>query len=218
VPPLQPDQRNGNVRAGRIALLDGELNGFEMCKTIVRVVAKTRLESRDVDPSTMIRYESVWRLHVKPEFGWHGVGSIRPSQIQAFIATLKRGYSQSTAAGAYLVLQGILALAVTDGLIKASPAKSETVTKPRAGLVGSKVVAWTDDEAAAVIDGSTATCSPGMTTAPGRSSTAVCSARARWSAPLGCASSRTPPPNHPATEPGPHRVPRHDRASSRAFP
>jgi integrase len=121
-------------------------------KTLVRVVAKTWLESRDVDPSTMIRYESLWRLHVEPAFGRRGVGSIRPSQIQAFIARLKREYGQSTAAGAYLVLQGVLALAVTDGLIKTSTARAETVTKPRAGLVGSKVVAWSDDQVAAVID------------------------------------------------------------------
>lgn len=121
-------------------------------KTLFRVVATTWLESRDVDPATMIRYESLWRLHVKPVFGRRGVGSIRPSQIQAFIARLKRDYGQSTAAGAYLVLQGSLALAVTDGLIKTSPAKAGTVTKPRAGNVGSKVVAWTDDQAGAVID------------------------------------------------------------------
>jgi integrase len=99
----------------------------------------------------MIRYESLWRLHVEPEFGRRGVGSIRPSQIQAFLARLKREYGQSTAAGAYLVLQGILALAVSDELIKKSPARADTVTKPRAGI-GAKVTAWSDDRVEAVID------------------------------------------------------------------
>ena len=120
-------------------------------KTLVRIVGQTWLESRDVDPATMIRYESLWRLHVEPEFGRRGVGSIRPSQIQAFLARLKREYGQSTAAGAYLVLQGILALAVSDDLIKKSPARADTVTKPRAGI-GAKVTAWSDDRVEAVID------------------------------------------------------------------
>jgi integrase len=120
-------------------------------KTPVRVVARTWLDSRDVDPATLIRYESLWRLHVEPEFGRRGVGNVRPSQIQAFLAKLRREHGQSTAAGAYLVLQGILGLAAADGLIRDSPAKAGTITKPRSGI-GTRVVAWTDDQAAAVID------------------------------------------------------------------
>jgi hypothetical protein len=108
------------------------------------------LDTRNVDPASAIRYESLWRLHVGPEFGRRSVGSIRPSQIEAFLTRLSREYGKSTAAGAYLVLQGILGYAVADGLIKVSPAKADAVTKPR-GDTGPKLVAWSDDQAEAVI-------------------------------------------------------------------
>ena len=47
--------------------------------------------------------------------------------------------------------QGVLALAVSDDLIKKSPARADTVTKPRAGI-GARVIAWSDDRVEAVID------------------------------------------------------------------
>lgn len=43
-------------------------------------------------------------------------------------------------------------LAIADGLRKGNPARSIVVTKPRAGTVGSKIIPWTDEQAAAVID------------------------------------------------------------------
>ena len=46
-------------------------------------------------------------------------------------------------------LQGVLALAVSDDLIKKSQARADTVTKPRAGI-GPKVIAWGDDRVEAV--------------------------------------------------------------------
>ena len=119
-------------------------------KTPLRAIAQMWLDTRNVDPSSAIRYESLWRLHVGPEFGRRSVGSIRPSQIEAFLTRLSREYGKSTAAGAYLVLQGILGYAVADGLIKVSPAKAGTVTKPRSDT-GPKLVAWSDDQAEAVI-------------------------------------------------------------------
>jgi integrase len=49
------------------------------------------------------------------------------------------------------VLQDCLDLAVADEMVKRSPARSDVVTKPRAGL-GGKVQPWTDAQVAAVTD------------------------------------------------------------------
>jgi integrase len=114
-------------------------------------IGRRWLASRVVDPSTAIRYESLWRLHVEPTFGRRQVRAIRPSQVQAWLAGLAEKLGNSTAAGAYLVLQGCLDLAIADGMIKRSPARSPVVSKPRAGL-GGKVQPWPDAWVGAVTD------------------------------------------------------------------
>ena len=79
------------------------------------------------------------------------VKAVKPSEIGAWLARLGEKYGSSTAAGAYLVLQGCLELAVADHLIKVNPAKSPVVSKPRAGD-GDRVQPWTDQQVGAVID------------------------------------------------------------------
>jgi integrase len=120
-------------------------------RELLRGVGKRWLASRVTDPATYIRYESLWRLHVEPAFGRRRVKAIRPSEIQAWLAGLGEKFGSSTAAGAYLVLQGCLELAVADQLIKANPARSPVVRKPRAGD-GGRVQPWTDEQVGAVID------------------------------------------------------------------
>jgi integrase len=118
---------------------------------LVRDVGKRWLASRITDPATEIRYESLWRLHVEPAFGRRRVKAVKPSEIGAWLARLGEKYGSSTAAGAYLVLQGCLELAVADHQIKVNPAKSPVVSKPRAGD-GDRVQPWTDQQVGAVID------------------------------------------------------------------
>ena len=120
-------------------------------RELVRDVGKRWLASRVTDPATQIRYESWWRLHVEPAFGRRHVKAVKPSEIGAWLARLGEKYGSSTAAGAYLVLQGCLELAVADHQIKANPAKSPVVSKPRAGN-GDRVQPWTDQQVGAVID------------------------------------------------------------------
>jgi integrase len=120
-------------------------------KESLGAIGKRWLASRVVDPSTRIRYESLWRLHVEPTFGSRAVKAIKPSAIQAWLAALDSRHGSSTAAGAYLVLQGCLDLAIADDQIKKNPTKSSVVSKPRAGI-GGKVTPWTDAQASAVID------------------------------------------------------------------
>ena len=120
-------------------------------RELLRGVGQRWLASRVTDPATQIRYESLWRLHVESAFGRRRVRAIRPSEIQAWLAELGGKFGPSTAAGAYLVLQGCLELAVADQLIKANPARSSVVRKPRAGD-GGRVQPWTDEQVGAVID------------------------------------------------------------------
>jgi integrase len=120
-------------------------------RELLASVGKRWLASRVNDPSTQIRYESWWRLHVEPTFGRRRVKAIRPSEIQAWLAELGEKFGSSTAAGAYLVLQGCLELAVADQMIKANPARASVVSKPRAGD-GGKVKPWTEDLVGMVID------------------------------------------------------------------
>jgi integrase len=103
-----------------------------------------------VDPSSVILYESKYRLHIEPQFGSRKVGSIRPSEIQQFLTRLSDKYVASTVGTILLVLQGIFDLAVADEVVKKNPAKSDVVKvaePPR-----EKVVAWADQIVFAIID------------------------------------------------------------------
>ena len=129
----------------------GEYMDPKAGRELLRGIGKRWLASRVVDPATQIRYESLFRLHIEPAFGRRQVRAIKPSDIQAWLAELNGKFGISTAAGAYLVLQGCLELAVADGQIKRNPAKSPVVSKPRAGL-GGKVQPWSDTQVGTIID------------------------------------------------------------------
>ncbi|WP_248965991.1 tyrosine-type recombinase/integrase [Sphaerisporangium perillae] len=108
------------------------------------------LSSRMVDPSTAIRYEYIYRLHVEPVFARRQVKSIKPSEIQAWISDLSQRVGTSTIQTAFLVLQGILDLAVADEALKKSPAKSPIVQVPKRAT--EEIHAWSDQRVQAVID------------------------------------------------------------------
>jgi integrase len=114
-------------------------------------IAARWLSSRQVDPSTFIRYESVYRLHVEPTFGRRPVKAIRPSEVQAWQADLGTRFSSSTVAGSRLVLLGVLDLAVADDLIKKNPARSPVV-KTVVADDGEKIQAWSTEVVDRVTD------------------------------------------------------------------
>ncbi|MQY07266.1 tyrosine-type recombinase/integrase [Actinomadura macrotermitis] len=107
------------------------------------------LETRVVDPSSAIQYESKYRLHVAPTFGKRKINQIKPSEIQQWISGLRERYDTSTVRAAFLVLQGALELAVADGIIKTSPVQSKAVQVPSAPP--REVEAWADERVFAVI-------------------------------------------------------------------
>lgn len=119
-------------------------------KVLFSDVGKRWLASRVVDPATILRYETAYRLHVIPSFGSRQIRAIKPSQIQAWIVQLNERFEPSTVITAFLILQGILDLAVADAAIKTSPAKSKVVRPPvhRAP----EIQVWSDRAISCLID------------------------------------------------------------------
>jgi integrase len=103
-----------------------------------------------VDPATILRYETVYRLHVAPAFGHRQVRVIKPSRIQAWIGQLSERFEPSTVIVSFLVLQGILDLAVADEAVRKNPAKSPVVQVPV--QQASEIQIWADEVIASLID------------------------------------------------------------------
>lgn len=108
------------------------------------------LDSRVVDPSSMIRYESSYRLHVLPEFGNKALKLITPSLVQAWIGQMAQSFSPSSIMTAFHVLQGVMELAVADESIKKNPTKSRVVQVPKS--TGKEVQAWADEQVRLLIE------------------------------------------------------------------
>jgi integrase len=109
------------------------------------------LASRVVDPSSQLRYRSLYELHIRPVFGRRQVKSIKPSDVQAWQAGLGERFGISTVATARLVLLGVLDLAVADDLIRKNPARASAVQRVSHGG-GEQAQAWGDDRVNALID------------------------------------------------------------------
>lgn len=114
-------------------------------------IAQRWLGSRSVDPSTGIRYRSVYRLHVEPEFGKRAVRSIKPSDVAKFQTELRERFGPSTVATARLVIVGVLDLAAADDLIKKNPALSAVVPRVEPDT-SERIVAWSDERVFGLID------------------------------------------------------------------
>lgn len=128
----------------------GEYHDPNAGKALFSDFGKRWLASRMVDPSSAIRYASIYRLHVEPTFGRRQVRTIKPSQIQAWLGQLSERFEPSTPITAFLVLQGILDLAVADEALKKSPAKSSVVHPPVQQTC--EIEAWADERVDALID------------------------------------------------------------------
>jgi integrase len=108
------------------------------------------LKSRSVDPTTLIRYETALRLHVRPRFGNRQVKTIKPSEIATWLTDLEERIGVATARTAFVVLHGSLELAVDDGTIKRNPAKAKVVKVPSPKQ--RKILAWGDARVQRVVE------------------------------------------------------------------
>lgn len=89
---------------------------------------------RVLKPSSYRPLDSAWRNYVEPAWGERAVGSVQPSEVQAWVTRLSRGdesadppvpgRSASTVIRAYGVLAGILDDAVRDRRLSANPARA----------------------------------------------------------------------------------------------
>ena len=98
--------------------------------------------------STAMHYRRWYERIVVPQFGSRKIASIRATEIQAFYDGLVDRYRGGTIGMIHKVLRGILAYAVTDGLIRANPADGRRIdTSPTVTHT-----VWTPDQARAFMD------------------------------------------------------------------
>jgi integrase len=82
-----------------------------------------------VKPSTFHSDESAWRVHVEPAWGGRRVGTIRHTEISAWIAELSVDRSATTVKRCHGVIASILDGAVRDRRLQSNPARD--VKTPR---------------------------------------------------------------------------------------
>lgn len=82
-----------------------------------------------VKPSTYHSDESAWRIHVEPKWGARRVGSIRHTEVAAWISELAATKSPTTVKRCHGVLASILDGAVRDRRISANPAREVKTPK-----------------------------------------------------------------------------------------
>lgn len=82
-------------------------------------------------PSTYRVVEQSWRVHVQPRWGNHQIGTIKPSAVQEWVASMDR--SASTVRKAHACLSQILDTAVQDGMIKMNPARGVRLPRKAKG-------------------------------------------------------------------------------------
>ena len=97
-------------------------------------------------PSYRKTLESTWRIHVEPAWGHRKIASIRRSEVQAWVGTIRKHRagavdegtarevldapaSPTTVMNAHAVLAQLLDLAVGDNLIRSNPARGVKLPK-----------------------------------------------------------------------------------------
>jgi integrase len=80
--------------------------------------------------TTVAQVETHLRRHVYPAFGDRALGSIRPSEIQAWVRRLEQDLAPSTIRVVYSFVAGIFRAAVRDRLLMSSPCVDVRPPKP----------------------------------------------------------------------------------------
>lgn len=97
-------------------------------------IARLWRETAVFRETTGDRVDSVLRNHILPHFGTVPIGTIRPSQVQAWVKDRSQSLAPATVEVAYRYLGAIFRMAVKDGMIHRSPCvdiKLPEVVKPR---------------------------------------------------------------------------------------
>ncbi len=99
-------------------------------------------------PSTAAATTSRLRCHLLPLLADRPLGSLRPSDIKALVATLSRTLSPTTVEAVYRLLATILRSAVDDRHIASTPCRGVALPRPD----GRRVEPLRGDEVAAIVD------------------------------------------------------------------
>ncbi|WP_137843814.1 site-specific integrase [Microbacterium sp. 2FI] len=82
-------------------------------------------------PSSRAAMETSWRVHVAPRWAARTASSIRPSEVEDWIASLSRERGAQTVRRAVFVFSSILAIAERDGVIARNPCKGVALPAKR---------------------------------------------------------------------------------------
>lgn len=99
------------------ALIDGDwITPEAQVKTVEDFWPSWWATKQDLTPGSLLVMEPAWRNHVQPAWGARKVGSIRRSEVQAWLT----GFADHPVVGrrAYGILAGILDVAVEDGALR----------------------------------------------------------------------------------------------------
>lgn len=82
----------------------------------VAAIATGWLQAREhvMKPSSYRALNSAWQTHVEPQWGARQIGSIKHSEVQAWVSSLAQAKSPTTVLRAYGVLAAVLDVAVMD--------------------------------------------------------------------------------------------------------
>jgi integrase len=110
----------------------GEFVDAGAARITVDALGKEWLNNQShLKPSSYRPIESAWRVHVTPHWGARSVGSIRPSEVQAWVSQLGATRGATSVIRAYGVLAAVLDVALKDRRVSVNPARG--VTLPRKG-------------------------------------------------------------------------------------
>lgn len=99
-------------------------------KATIAVLGDAWLKGQShLKPSSRRPVESAWRLYVEPYWGTRSIGTIKHSEVQAWVAKLTADLSPTSVLRIYGVLAGILDVAVKDRRLPSNPARG--VNLPR---------------------------------------------------------------------------------------
>ena len=94
-------------------------------RTLLVTFGEAYIASAGVDESTRKTKSETWRVRVAPAFGRREVGTLKPSDVRAWVRGLEARYSPHTARLTYALLREVLDAAVEDGMIRANPARAK---------------------------------------------------------------------------------------------
>lgn len=111
--------------------------------------AEQWLQAQVFDPKTREGTASRLHAHLTPAFGDVELRGIRPSTVQAWVASASRDLAPSYVRLLLATLSTILGAAVEDGLIVVNPCRSRAVSGPK--VPRRKVQPWTVEQVSAVV-------------------------------------------------------------------